>query len=917
MRKKSIFRQLLINIILPILLALIFLIFLNYRHTKNLLVQSYEDKNYVIYDELRHLAEFQDIALGLLESSLDEKMKSYSKTLINNYLYDSTSIYNADLYKIREEIGMNPELEDIYVIDKNGIVIKTTYKKDLFLNFFDFGQEHQNYLLNILSQGEFVSERFTIEDATKRLRKYSYQPTPNGEFIIETGIYSEKADEIIETVKDRMINIAHKHNRILSIDLFIAADDPFSINKEVILSEEHKDVVKQVLKTKRNYSLVEEENGITFQHDFIYLERKNTDLYKRSVIRIISDRSFEKLFLRNELFKTSVILFFIIVIIIILVYRNTHVLTNPIEELVESIDRISEGNLKQRAKEKGSVEISKLARHFNKMLERIEQRAFENQQQKEEIASQAEQLSIINQELEKLSIVASKTVNGVAIFDSEGNLEWINSGHERIYGYTYNEIIHNIGRNIIEFNENPDIELLVNICQRTKQSIDFETLAHNRQNKLIWIQTTLTPILDEDNNIEKLVAIDSNISALKKVEEKLRQKNKDITDSINYAKRIQEAILPNISEVKEIFPESFVLYRPKGIVSGDFFWFKRQINKVLIASVDCTGHGIPGAFIGMLGNAFLNEIVNKNITATGGELTFPANQILNILREYVIRAFHKSVSENETKDGMDISLCIIDLETYKLQYSGAYSPIYLIRNEEIIEFKADKMPIGLFMKEKGYFTNHEIQLKAQDNIYLFSDGYIDQFGGPKGKKYLSKNFKKLLLEIASEPLERQRMILDETFENWKSGHEQVDDVLVMSVKIPEKQQIKTQSKDFDWKKKIILIAEDNNFNYKLIEDTLSTTKINLVRAKSGKEVIEFLNNKKIDLVLIDIYLPLMNGFDIIKKIRNLNKNVPIILQTSFTKTEEKDKVFSSGCNDYILKPINPQELITTLSKYIE
>lgn len=254
----------------------------------------------------------------------------------------------------------------------------------------------------------------------------------------------------------------------------------------------------------------------------------------------------------------------------------------------------------------------------------------------------------------------------------------------------------------------------------------------------------------------------------------LSYQKKQITDSIEYASRIQTAVLPPAEFISGIIPEHFILYKPRDIVSGDFYWISQKEGKTIVAAVDCTGHGVPGAFMSMLGFAFLNEIVNK-------DLELKPNIILNNLREYIKESLHQTGQENEAKDGMDIALCVIDQQSDTLQFSGAYNSLLLIRNNEIITLKADRMPIGIHLSEKKSFTNHEITTQKGDNIYIFSDGYIDQFGGKDDRKFKIKPFKELLLSIQGKAMSEQKKILEKRYSEWKGNHEQIDDVLVIGV----------------------------------------------------------------------------------------------------------------------------------------
>lgn len=252
---------------------------------------------------------------------------------------------------------------------------------------------------------------------------------------------------------------------------------------------------------------------------------------------------------------------------------------------------------------------------------------------------------------------------------------------------------------------------------------------------------------------------------------------KEITDSINYAKRIQESILPPVEHWNKILPQSFIFYRPKDIVSGDFYWIEQRNDMICFAAVDCTGHGVPGALMSVVGFNLLTQAVNE----VG--LTKPSD-ILKHLDAGVTKTLRQSEAGKGVKDGMDLSLCCLNTKTNELQYAGAFNALYYISDGVFNEVKADKFPIGVNLDGKvDEYRNHTIQLKNGDSIYLFSDGYADQFGGPRGKKFKYNQLKQMLTEVSQKTLPEQKQVVEHTFDSWKGGLEQIDDVVIIGVRI--------------------------------------------------------------------------------------------------------------------------------------
>jgi PAS domain S-box-containing protein len=400
----------------------------------------------------------------------------------------------------------------------------------------------------------------------------------------------------------------------------------------------------------------------------------------------------------------------------------------------------------------------------------------EIKQKNEEIESQSEYLSNLNKELEKLSIVASKTDNAIMILDSKTNIEWVNEGFTRMYGYTLQEIKNNKNKELIGSLANLDIKDIVNIWYGEKKTISIETLNTTKSGEQVWSQSTITPITNKEKNVQFLVVIESDITALKKAGEEITRKSNELLSSIEYAKKIQQAFMPKANSLKNNFKDHFVFLRPRDVVSGDFYWFSEIKDKFILAAADCTGHGVPGAFMSLIGINFLNQIIINE------EIIKP-NEILNKLRKNVSTSLNKFNKEVITRDGMDISIIVLDKDKKKLEYAGAMSTMYINRKKEIIELSGDKMPIGYdeFINEK--YTAHQIDLEENDTLYLFTDGYPDQFGGKNNKKFKYSNFKELFKQISDQPLNYQKELISNTYVEWKGINEQVDDILIIGLKI--------------------------------------------------------------------------------------------------------------------------------------
>ncbi len=325
--------------------------------------------------------------------------------------------------------------------------------------------------------------------------------------------------------------------------------------------------------------------------------------------------------------------------------------------------------------------------------------------------------------------------------------------------WSMNEAVYKEKKKVDELNETLQIE---------KEKLETEKKKVEEKVKKLWGQS---------------MAIHKEKERINELKVEIEKKHTEIIDSVNYAKRIQEAILPNVREIKFHLPNSFIYFKPRDIVSGDFYWFSHKDEKNIIAAIDCTGHGVPGAFMSMIGNTLLNEIVNER------GLTDPA-QILNNLNHEVNSSLKQTQQDSESRDGMDGAICCLEfpslsseVQEVKIHYAGANRPLYLIKNGILEETKANKFSIGGLQYDafKSYNT-HTFTLQTNDTAYIFTDGFPDQFGST-GKKLMTKKFKEILLSIQDKSMEQQKEYLESYIEQWKGDTEQTDDLLVIGIRI--------------------------------------------------------------------------------------------------------------------------------------
>lgn len=414
----------------------------------------------------------------------------------------------------------------------------------------------------------------------------------------------------------------------------------------------------------------------------------------------------------------------------------------------------------------------------------------------------------ILEKIKSLSLVASETVNGVLIHDAEGKTLWTNKGFTTITGYELEELIGKEPWSVLE-GSNTNQKLVEFTYQKIREGKPFSSdnqLLH-KDGSSRWVHTTFTPILDSKGDITQIVSIGTDISKQKELEElqrtmlvrmehrvkertaeleeknlelrkeiwenqrisdELYHNNLDLKDSIEYAKRIQESILPDVSLLKKSFSHGFIVFLPRDVVSGDFYWYFKRSNLSYFAAIDCTGHGVPGALMSMIANELMNQ-------------SDPA-EIVTALNKLMIRTLRQR-DETNMRDGMDLSLIVVDHSKNELSFCGALSSMYLCRNNELEFYPGNRHSVGGHLEDvQKEFTTTMVSISKGDTVYLSTDGYIDQFGGPEGKKLMKKRFATLLKSVQDLPMDEQKTKLLQKFEDWKGPLNQVDDVLLVGLR---------------------------------------------------------------------------------------------------------------------------------------
>ncbi|MBN4081868.1 PAS domain-containing protein, partial [bacterium AH-315-C07] len=406
-----------------------------------------------------------------------------------------------------------------------------------------------------------------------------------------------------------------------------------------------------------------------------------------------------------------------------------------------------------------------------------------------QIELQKKKLVIANIELEKLSMVAKETDNYVIITNNKDRIEWVNEGFTRITGYSLDEIKGKLPSEVLRTG-GEDPEVVNRIDDRAHSLVPFtdEILNYKKNGEPVWLILNVNPILDKKGKLLNYICVGSDITKIKNSEEQIKEQhiqilkqNKRTKQSINYAQRIQETIMPAARNLKKLFPESFIYFKAKDVISGDFPWIFENKDHSYVAAVDCTGHGVPGAFMSIIGYFLLNDVVRKNPE-------YSAADILLELHDGIKLTLNQTENE-DSHDGMDIALCKINKNKRTFEYAGAHRPLVYSSNSELKVIKGDRFPIGGTQYsrrgKKIEFKNHFIKAEKGDSIFIYSDGMSDQLGGPaeRPRPFANSRIYQIIEDDLNSPMEAMNSSFQNKFEAWLTNDSQLDDVLLIGLRL--------------------------------------------------------------------------------------------------------------------------------------
>jgi serine phosphatase RsbU (regulator of sigma subunit) len=666
-KRTTIFRQLIVSVLLPVVILISFLSYYNYLEKKEQIEENRKETIALIQSEIGDLLAFFDLTLFEIEKEMAAEGEKFANQLVDNIFAQTDQILTADLDSVRQAIGMDTT-QDIYVIDLNGVIVNTSYTPDLGLDFYKMSDYFVEHFRKIRQEKDFVADRISIEMSTNLPKKYMYQTTKDKLYIIELGFYSDPAKNLVTYFTQKVNEMPQKYKGIDTVSLFFGTSGFASYQKHVMPKRDSIIGLETLNSGKPNRSTIEI-NDLIYTSEYSTITMESSILHKGYLIRIVHNDAMIRELNQAELFKFAINLLLFGLPLFLLILWRARVLSKPISNLAEKMNLIQSGNLSERVDVSGNSEVATLGDHFNSMISQLAE-SYNNLEQK--------------------------------------------------------------------------------VKDRTQELVEQKQI--------------------------------------------IEAKHKEITDSLNYAERIQRSFLASKEQLDENLVSTnggsgdyFVFFKPKDVVSGDFYWAApiksngNQLNNFALVCADSTGHGVPGAIMSILNISSLEKAI---------ETASEPHHILDTTRKIIINRLKKDGSNEGGKDGMDCALLIFNADKTKLSFAAANNPVFIVRPSKtedgtasFMEFKPDKIPVGKHDRDHESFTLQTNHLQKGDCIYTLTDGFPDQFGGDKGKKYMIKNLKQFIQKIAHLDMKEQHNQLEQEFNRWIGSLEQIDDVCIIGVRV--------------------------------------------------------------------------------------------------------------------------------------
>ncbi|PLX17351.1 MAG: hypothetical protein C0599_13770 [Salinivirgaceae bacterium] len=906
-KRNTIFRQLLKNLLLPVLVPFI-IISVVYVYRNQSILKSYgEEKKYILVEKLTTLIEFEDIALTFLEEEQTKSMKAFSDYLVNEKFRNTSQIENANLQKIRQQSNVD---FDIYIINQSGEIINTTFENDLGFNLFNIDEGHKKFLINTFKNGIFVSERLSLEASTGRQKKYTYHPTLDKKYIIELGSYSPKATHLIHSLNEAVEKLVNnKKLDLIGIDLFISKENRKSFISDATIEPDHVSIFNRTFETKEDFDTVIRKGNRFILYEYVHFSRENTDLYNESVLRIISDITNDKLFVRDEMLIYILVIAFTIGFLIIMFYYRAKNITRPIRNLVAQIKKIESGNFQGNMKVEGTNEIADLSEKFNSMTNKlselysklenkVKERTLQLEEQKKELEKQAT-------ELEKLSIVASETDNVVVIMDKNGRFEWVNKAFEKTYGSNLETIIKDYGPTLFDISNSPNIQDIFNQLTEDKMSVMYKSFFVKSDNERVWTHTSLTPVLDQNKDVTKIIGLETDITQLVEIEDELI-KAKQEAENANEAK---SDFLANMSHE---------IRTPMNSIIGFSELLNRQIDdpnyKSHLESIISSANSLL---------SIINDILDlSKIEAGKIEIKyFPVN-IHDLLEEikniFIVRTNEKALDLILELDPLIPEYVLFDEVRLRQILINLVGNAVKFTHQGYVKIIAKHLPLDqksecdlqFLVEDTGIGINPDAINKIFDPFVQQDSKRSRHYQGTGLGLSIAKRFITMLNgTINVESTEKKGSTFEVYFKN----------VQITSAPVQAIESDPADIENIHFEKATILIVDDIEKNRNIIKESFQKTQITVHSAENGKVALDKMNQTNYDLVLMDIRMPVMDGYEATKFIKENKKlkHIPVVALTASGMTDDLEKISTYNFDGLLIKPVYIRELFAELAKHLK